>query len=134
MRLSRLSEEQMVAIPKEHEAGVPAADLCPHAGGGDAGVDRGKARAATEVSEAKRRRVPAVEDGSPRKCLAPLADTPLSGTRVARRQGQIPPQDRIRRGMKCETRRQDAHKRAGMPTGQKRAARHHAGRQRHLRP
>lgn len=27
MRLSRLSEEQMVAIPKEHEAGVQVADL-----------------------------------------------------------------------------------------------------------
>ncbi len=38
MKRSRLSEEQIIGILKENEAGVSVADLCRKHGGGDASI------------------------------------------------------------------------------------------------
>ncbi len=39
MKRSRFSEEQIIGILKEHEAGVPVADLCRKHGVSDASID-----------------------------------------------------------------------------------------------
>jgi len=55
MKRSRFSEEQIIGILKEHEAGVPVADLCRKHGVSDASIYKWKARfGGMEVSEAKR--------------------------------------------------------------------------------
>lgn len=61
MKRSRFSEEQIIGILKEHEAGVPVAELCRKHGVSDASIYKWKARfGGMEVSEAKRLR--ALED------------------------------------------------------------------------
>lgn len=61
MKRSRFSEEQIVGILKEHEAGVSAADLCRKHGVSDASIYNWKARfGGMDVSEA--RRLKALED------------------------------------------------------------------------
>jgi putative transposase len=53
MKRSRFSEEQIIGILKEHEAGVSVADLCRKHG--DASIYKWKAKfGGMEVSEAKR--------------------------------------------------------------------------------
>ncbi len=54
MKRSRVTEEQIIGILKEHEAGVPVADLCRKHGVSDAGICRWKAFGGMDVSEAKR--------------------------------------------------------------------------------
>jgi putative transposase len=55
MKRSRFSEEQIIGILKEHEAGVPVAELCRKHGVSDASIYKWKARfGGIEVSEAKR--------------------------------------------------------------------------------
>jgi len=55
MKRSRFSEEQIIGILKEHEAGVSVADLCRKHGVSDASIYKWKARfGGMEVSEAKR--------------------------------------------------------------------------------
>jgi putative transposase len=44
MKRSQFSEEQIIGILKEHEAGVPVADLCPKHGVSDASIYIWKAR------------------------------------------------------------------------------------------
>jgi putative transposase len=39
MKRSRFSEEQIIGILKEHEAGVPVAELCRKHGVSDASID-----------------------------------------------------------------------------------------------
>ena len=61
MKRSRFSEEQIIGILKEHEAGVSVADLCRKHGVSDASIYKWKARfGGMDVSEAKRLR--ALED------------------------------------------------------------------------
>jgi len=65
MKRTRFSEEQIIAILKEHEAGIPVAELCRKHGVSDASIYKWKARfGGMEVSEAKRLR--ALEDENSR--------------------------------------------------------------------
>ena len=53
MKRSRFSEEQIIGILKEHEAGVSVADLCRKHGVSDASIYKWKAKfGGLEVSEA----------------------------------------------------------------------------------
>jgi putative transposase len=54
MKRSRFSEEQIIGILKEHEAGVSVADLCRKHGVSDASIYKWKAKfGGMDVSEAK---------------------------------------------------------------------------------
>ncbi|MGY4412203.1 putative transposase [Bradyrhizobium sp. LB7.1] len=65
MKRSRFSEEQIIGILKEHEAGVSGADLCRKHGVSDASIYKWKAKfGGMEVSEAKR--LKAMEDENTR--------------------------------------------------------------------
>ena len=65
MKRSRFSEEQIIEILKEHEAGVSVADLCRKHGLSDASIYNWKARfGGMDVSEA--RRLKALEDENTR--------------------------------------------------------------------
>lgn len=75
MKRIRFSEEQIIAILKEHEAGIPVAELCRKHGVSDASIYKWKARfGGMEVSEAKRLR--SLEDENSR-LKRMLADTML---------------------------------------------------------
>ena len=75
MKRSRFSEEQIIGILKEHEAGVSVADLCRKHGVSDASIYKWKAKfGGMEVSEAKRLR--ALEDDNA-KLKRMLADAML---------------------------------------------------------
>jgi putative transposase len=55
MKRTRFSEEQIIAILKEHEAGIAVAELCRKHGVGDASIYKWKAKyGGMDVSEAKR--------------------------------------------------------------------------------
>ena len=55
MKRNRFSDEQIITILKEHEAGAPVSDLCRKYGVSDASVYKWKAKyGGMEVSEAKR--------------------------------------------------------------------------------
>jgi putative transposase len=57
MKRSRFSEEQIIGILKEQEAGVPVAELCRKHGVSDASIYKWKARfGGMDVSEARRLR------------------------------------------------------------------------------
>jgi len=65
MKRSRFSEEQIIEILKEHEAGVAVAELCRKHGVSDASIYKWKAKfGGVDVSEAKRLR--ALEDENAR--------------------------------------------------------------------
>ncbi|WP_442238010.1 IS3 family transposase [Rhodopseudomonas pseudopalustris] len=65
MKRSRFSEEQIIGILKEHETGVPVADLCRKHGVSDASMYKWKAKfGGMDVSEAKR--LKALEDENTR--------------------------------------------------------------------
>lgn len=51
MKRSRFSEEQITAILKEHEAGVPVSELCRKHGVSDASIYKWKARLRTHCSQ-----------------------------------------------------------------------------------
>ncbi|SMC56497.1 putative transposase [Fulvimarina manganoxydans] len=71
MKRSRFSEEQIIGILKEHEAGVPVAELCRRHGVSDASIYKWKARfGGMEVSEAKRLRSLEDENAKLKRMLA----------------------------------------------------------------
>jgi putative transposase len=71
MRRSRFSEEQIIAILKEQEAGLPTADVCRRHGVSSATFYKWKAKfGGLEVSEAKRLRQLEDENAKLKKLLA----------------------------------------------------------------
>jgi putative transposase len=71
MKRSRFSEEQIIGIIKEHEAGVSVADLCRKHGVSDASIYKWKAKfGGMEVSEAKRLRALEDENAKLKRMLA----------------------------------------------------------------
>ena len=71
MKRSRFSEEQIIGILKEHESGVPVAELCRKHGVSDASIYKWKARfGGMDVSEAKRLRALEDENAKLKRMLA----------------------------------------------------------------
>jgi putative transposase len=71
MRRSRFSEEQIIGILKEHEAGVSVSDLCRKHGVSDASIYKWKAKfGGMDVSEAKRLRALEDENAKLKRMLA----------------------------------------------------------------
>ena len=71
MKRSRFSEEQVIAILREHEAGLKTADLCRKHGISEATFYNWKAKfGGLDVSEAKRLKALEEENGKLKKLLA----------------------------------------------------------------
>ncbi len=71
MRCSRFTEEQIIGILKEHEAGIPVSDLCRKHGVSDASIYNWKARfGGMDVSEAKRLKALEDENAKLKRMLA----------------------------------------------------------------
>lgn len=71
MKRNRFSEEQIIGILKEHEAGVPVTDLCRKHGVSNASIYKWKAKyGGMDVSEAKRLKTLEDENAKLKKLLA----------------------------------------------------------------
>ena len=71
MKRSRSSEEQIIAILKEQEAGVPVSELCRKHGVSDASIYKWKAKyGGMDVSEAKRLKALEDENAKLKRMLA----------------------------------------------------------------
>ena len=71
MRKGRFSEEQIIAILKEHEAGVPTAEVCRKRGISPASFYKYKAKfGGMDVSDAKRLKALEDENAKLKKLLA----------------------------------------------------------------
>lgn len=71
MKRSRFTEEQIIGILKEHEAGISVSDLCRKHGVSDASIYKWKARfGGMDVSEAKRLRSLEDENAKLKRLLA----------------------------------------------------------------
>ena len=71
MKRSRFSEEQIITILKEQEAGVPVSELCRKHGVSDASIYKWKAKyGGMDVSEAKRLKALEDENAKLKRMLA----------------------------------------------------------------
>ena len=71
MKRSRFSEEQIIGILKEHQAGATAADLCRKHGVSDATFYKWRSKyGGMEVSDAKKLKALEVENAKLKKLLA----------------------------------------------------------------
>jgi putative transposase len=71
MKRSRFTEEQVIGIPKEHQAGLGAKDLCRKHGVSDATFYKWRARfGGMEVSDAKKLKALEAENAKLKKLLA----------------------------------------------------------------
>ncbi|KKC31184.1 transposase [Devosia psychrophila] len=71
MKRSRFTEDQIIGILKEHEAGVPVADLCQKHGVSNASVYKWKAKyGGMDVSEARKLRALEDENAKLKRLLA----------------------------------------------------------------
>lgn len=71
MKRSRFTEDQIIGILKEHEAGVPVADLCRKHGVSNASIYKWKAKyGGMDVSEAKKLKALEVENAKLKRLLA----------------------------------------------------------------
>ena len=74
MRRSRFKEEQIVAVLKEHEAGIPAGELCRRLGVSHETLYRWKRKyGGLEVSDARRLRALEEEDSRLKRLVAEQA-------------------------------------------------------------
>lgn len=82
MKRSRFTEDQIIGILKEQEAGVPVADLCRKHGVSNASIYKWKAKyGGMDVSEAKRLKALEDENARLKKLLADaMLDIPRSRT------------------------------------------------------
>ena len=71
MKRTRFTDEQIIGILKEHEAGTPVSELCRKHGVSDASIYKWKARfGGMDVSEAKRLRALEDENAKLKRMLA----------------------------------------------------------------
>ena len=71
MKRSRFTEDQIIGILKEHEAGVPVADLCRKHGVSNASIYKWTAKyGGMDVSEAKKLKALADENAKLKRLLA----------------------------------------------------------------
>ena len=74
MKRNRFTEEQIIGILKEQEAGVPVADLCRKHGVSNASIYKWKAKyGGMDVSEAKRLKQLEDENAKLKKLVADLS-------------------------------------------------------------
>ena len=80
MKRNRFSEEQIIGILKEHEAGMPVAELCRRHGVSDASIYKWKAKyGGMDVSETKRLRGLEEENAKLKRMLADARRLPCPG-------------------------------------------------------
>ena len=123
MRKSRFSDEQIIAMIREHESGVKTADICRKYGLSDATFYKLKAKfGGMTVSDAQRLRTLETENGKLKRLLAEaMLDSPEDHKSIEDRFAV-----RIRRAPPCGDRRSgdDRRLRTGLETWSETIRRH----------